>query len=132
MPLPGRGQVAISSFLGTEMNQLADYLATLDLCRAGLAAIGADPIHADRLTEIAALLRESSEITQALREICEEHAQLAGALMAGGLVITQEGQRFSYRWEALPSLGEGPCGDGCRSYAAAVTEALLAVRRGGR
>ena len=112
------------------MNTLTDYLQTIDLCRAGLVAVAASDIHYDRLNEIAALLQEHDATLRALREICEEHAQLAGALSMAGLSITQEGRRWVYRWEALPGLTEGPAGEGYRSYASAVSEALLALRRG--
>lgn len=111
------------------MNRLSDHLATLDLCRAGLAAVGAGDIHADRLTEIATLLRSHQETAQALREICEEHTMLVGSLMMAGLVVEQDGRSFSYRWEAQSELPIGPGGEGFRSYAAAVTEAVLALRR---
>lgn len=79
--------------------------------------------------DMAALRSDHEETTQALREICHEYAELVGSLMMAGLVVEGEGRRWSYRWEAQSELPAGPSGEGCYSFAAAVSEALMAVRR---
>lgn len=53
----------------TSANTLDDYLASLTAARAALAGIGAPAYHAERLTEIADILRESESLLQ--QEIAE-------------------------------------------------------------